>query len=227
MNAIELLRKQQSDFIERLEYSCLLNCQIPGKNSEITVVLGRSKICKIVHFSYSMRQKYSSKDLRETFRNNYIGKLGEEAVKSRLDNFINEVDYKIVNDGDGKVDFKFAFDPSIRGIQVKTRNGSYDIVTWSITEKEIEANKFLVCMLIEENVEINEILKNKEPEYKIISADFMPMYLIKKDPKIELIKKNGKIEFTIYELLYISGLNAYLVYLKNLYDSQLAKLLEI
>ncbi|WP_334902802.1 hypothetical protein [Nostoc sp.] len=258
INAIELLREQQLDFIQRIKYSCLLDCQIPGKNSEITFISEKSKIKQISKFSYSMCNKYQSKDREEkyfNYRNNFIGKLGEEAVKNRLTNFITGVDYTIKNEGDGKVDFTFAFDSSPGGIQVKTRKvdftfafdsspggiqvktrkGTYDTVKWSITEKEIEANTFLVCMFIEKNVKNKEAenkqTENKEAEYKntsagfkITSAGFLPMDLIKKEHKIELIKNNGKIEFTIYDLLYISGLNAYL---KKLYDLQVEKLLEI
>ncbi|MEH2124913.1 hypothetical protein [Nostoc sp.] len=109
--------------------------------------------------------------------------MGEEAVKSRSTNFIAEVDYTIKNEGDGKVDFKFAFDSNTGGIQVKTRNGTYDTAKWSITEKEIEANTFVVCMLIEKNVQIEEIKNNEKTEYKIVSAGFLPMDLIKKEGK--------------------------------------------
>lgn len=66
-------------------------------------------------------------------------------------------------------------------------------------------------MLIEKKVTLEGILanvkeisqnkENKEHEYKIILAGFLP---------IDLIKKECKPEFTLDELLYISGLNAYL-----------------
>ncbi|MEA5626394.1 hypothetical protein [Nostoc sp. UHCC 0251] len=207
INSVELLRKQQYDFIERLKYDCLLNCQTPGRNSEITVVSEQNKIINILRFSLSMYMKYkSSPQINiKTFKNNYIGKLGEEAVKSSLNELVTEVDYTIKKHGDNKVDFKLISDLSIGGIQVKTRNGIYNTVEWSISKEEIEKNNFLVCMLIQKEVTFKEIVENykenKEHEYKIISAGFLP---------IDLIKTECKQEFTINELLYSSGLNAYL-----------------
>ncbi len=96
-----------------------------------------------------VKYKSSSKKNIETFEKNFIGKLGEEAVKSRLNQFVTEVDYTIKKGGDNKVDFKLTSGLSISGIQVKTRNGIYDTVKWSISKEEIEENNFLVCMLIE------------------------------------------------------------------------------
>ncbi|MEH2144497.1 hypothetical protein [Nostoc sp.] len=113
INSIELLREQQYDFIKRLKYDSLLNCQTAGTNSEITVVSELSTIRKIGSFSLSMFNKYKnpfekdlSKENREIIEKNFIGKLGEEAVKSRLDKLVTEVDYTIKKYGDNKVDFK-------------------------------------------------------------------------------------------------------------------------
>ncbi|WP_185565917.1 hypothetical protein [Nostoc sp. 2RC] len=231
INSIELLREQQYDFIKRLKDDSLLNCQTAGTNSEITVVSDLSTIRKIGNFSLSMFNKYknpyekiSSKENIEIIEKNFIGKLGEEAVKSRLDQLVTEVDYTIKKYGDNKVDFKLIFDSSIGGIQVKTRNDIYDTVKWSISKKEIEENTFLVCMLIEKKVTLKEILasvkeisqnnENKEYEYKIISAGFLP---------IDLIKKECKKQFTIHDLLYSSGLNAYLNKLMELKIAELLK----
>lgn len=60
INSIELLREQQYDFIKRLKYDSLLNCQSVGINSEITVVSELSTIRKIGGFSLSMFNKYKN-----------------------------------------------------------------------------------------------------------------------------------------------------------------------
>ena len=123
------------------------------------------------------------------------GKLGEEVVKSRLADFVTEVDYEKRVGGDGKVDFTLTSDSSI-GIQVKARNGNFDKIQWSISREEIEKNAVLVCILIQEEV------SEAQAEYNLILAGFLPTNMIKSVASKALVG--------IDELLYSGGLRSYL-----------------
>ncbi|WP_254449381.1 tetratricopeptide repeat protein [Anabaena sp. UHCC 0253] len=145
-----------------------------------------------------MAEKYrhtSSTPIRDVVINNFKGKLGEEVVKSRLGDFVTEVDYEKRKGGDGKVDFTLTSDSSI-GIQVKTRYGNFDKVQWSIDREEIEKNAVLVCILCQEE------FSETEKEYSLIVAGFLPTNIIKSSGDKTLVR--------IDELLYPGGLRGYL-----------------
>jgi tetratricopeptide (TPR) repeat protein len=142
-----------------------------------------------------MIRKYKPNDPQNYFINNMKGKLGEEVVKSRLADFVTEVDYEKRVGGDGKVDFTLTSDSSI-GIQVKARNGNFDKIKWSISQEEIEKNAVLVCILIQEEV------SEAQAEYNLILAGFLPTNMI--------TSAAGKALVGIDELLYSGGLRSYL-----------------
>jgi len=142
-----------------------------------------------------MIRKYKPNDPQNYFINNMKGKLGEEVVKSRLADFVTEVDYQKRVGGDGKVDFTLTSDSSI-GIQVKARNGNFDKIQWSISREEIEKNAVLVCILIQEEV------SEAQAEYNLILAGFLPTNMI--------TSNTGKALVGIDELLYSGGLRSYL-----------------
>jgi tetratricopeptide (TPR) repeat protein len=123
------------------------------------------------------------------------GKLGEEVVKSRLGDFVTEVDYEKRIGGDGKIDFTLTSDPSV-GIQVKTRYGNCDQVQWTIDSEEIEKNSVLVCILCQEEFSENE------KEYRLIMVGFLPTYMIKYVANEAIVR--------IDELVYPGGLRGYL-----------------
>ena len=105
MDWINLLRSLQSDFIKRLNSGCLLNCEIPGSHSELTIISGQ-RLKSLREFCWSMAEKYKrSSTVRDVFVSNLKGKLGEEVVKERLADFITEVDYEKRLGGDSKSDF--------------------------------------------------------------------------------------------------------------------------
>lgn len=193
------LKVQQLDFIQRLKTRHLLHCEIEGQHSELTVITGE-KLTELRCFCWQMAEKYkSASNVRNIFINNLKGKLGEEAIKARLSNFITKINYKEQIGGDGKIDFTLTSTLNV-GIQVKARHGQIDKVQWSISKEEIEKNSVLVCILILEDV--NEA----QPEYNLIFAGFLPTNLIK--------VSFGKFSCGIDELLYSGGLRSYLEYLK-------------
>ncbi|MBD1214914.1 MAG: tetratricopeptide repeat protein [Dolichospermum circinale Clear-D4] len=188
------LKAQQTDFIQRLKSAKLLHCDEKGQHSELTIISDeRSKPLR--NFCWEMIRKYKPNDPQNYFINNMKGKLGEEVVKSRLADFVTEVDYEKRVGGDGKVDFTLTSDSSI-GIQVKARNGNFDKIQWSISREEIEKNAVLVCILIQEEV------SEAQTEYNLILAGFLPTNMI--------TSNTGKALVGIDELLYSGGLRSYL-----------------
>ncbi|TAF08214.1 MAG: tetratricopeptide repeat protein [Nostocales cyanobacterium] len=188
------LKAQQTDFIQRLKSATLLRCDEKGQHSELTVISGQ-RLDQLRDFCWEMVKKYKPTDPKNYFINNMKGKLGEEVVKSRLANFVTEVDYEKRVSGDGKVDFTLTSDSSI-GIQVKARNGNFDKIQWSISQEEIEKNAVLVCILIQEEV------SEAQAEYNLILAGFLPTNMI--------TSSAGKALVGIDELLYSGGLRSYL-----------------
>jgi len=188
------LKAQQTDFIQRLKSAKLLHCDEKGQHSELTVISGQ-RLDQLRDFCWDMVKKYKPTDPKNYFINNMKGKLGEEVVKSRLADFVTEVDYEKRVGGDGKVDFTLTSDSSI-GIQVKARNGNFDKIQWSISREEIEKNAVLVCILIQEEV------SEAQAEYNLILAGFLPTNMIKSVASKALVG--------IDELLYSGGLRSYL-----------------
>ncbi len=137
MDWITTLKAQQADFIQRLKAGCLLNCEIEGQHSELTVISGE-KLKQLRKFCWRMANKYKQNaDVEIVFINHMKGKLGEEVVKARLANSVTEVDYETRFSGDGKVDFFLTSTPSV-GIQVKARHSSIETVQWSVIQEELE-----------------------------------------------------------------------------------------
>ncbi|AFW95420.1 TPR repeat-containing protein [Anabaena sp. 90] len=197
MDWTTILKAQQTDFIQRLKSGDLLHCEKEGQHSELTVISGE-RLKQLRDFCWNMAEKYrrsSSIPIRDVFVNNLKGKLGEEVVKSRLSNFVTEVDYEKRIGGDGKIDFTLTSDSSI-GIQVKARYGNFDTIKWSISREEIEKNAVLVCILIQEEV------SEAQSEYNLILAGFLPTNIINSYGVKALVG--------IDELLYPGGLRGYL-----------------
>ena len=188
------LKAQQTDFIQRLKSAKLLHCDEKGQHSELTIISGQ-RLDQLRDFCWEMVKKYKPNDPQNYFINNMKGKLGEEVVKSRLADFVTEVDYEKRVGGDGKVDFTLTSDSSI-GIQVKARNGNFDKIQWSISQEEIAKNAVLVCILIQEEV------SEAQAEYNLILAGFLPTNMI--------TSNTGKALVGIDELLYSGGLRSYL-----------------
>ncbi|MEA5549489.1 tetratricopeptide repeat protein [Anabaena cylindrica UHCC 0172] len=188
------LKAQQTDFIQRLKSANLLRCDEKGQHSELTVISGK-RLDQLRDFCWEMVRKYKPTDPKNYFINNMKGKLGEEVVKSRLADFVTEVDYEKRVGGDGKVDFTLTSDSSV-GIQVKARNGNVDKIQWSISQEEIEKNAVLVCILIQEEV------SEAQAEYNLILAGFLPTNMITSAASKALV--------VIDQLLYFGGLRSYL-----------------
>ncbi|TAE59784.1 MAG: tetratricopeptide repeat protein [Nostocales cyanobacterium] len=188
------LKAQQTDFIQRLKSSDFLHCDKQGQHSELTIISGE-RLKQLRDFCWEMVKKYKPNDPKNYFINNMKGKLGEEVVKTRLGNFVTEVDYEKRVGGDGKIDFTLTSDPEV-GIQVKARNGKFDEIKWTISQEEIEKNAVLVCILIQEEV------SEAQTEYNLILAGFLPTNMI--------TSVNGKALVGIDELLYSGGLRSYL-----------------
>jgi uncharacterized protein YjbI with pentapeptide repeats len=193
---LNLLKAQQADFIQRLKSGHSLHCETEGQLSELIVVSGE-RLRKADKFCWEMVEKYkqTSSKLCDIFLKNLMGKLGEEAVKICLGNFITEVDYEKRIGGDSKVDFKLAANPNV-GFQVKTRQGSIDTIRWVITSEEVEKNLVLVCVLIQEEV------RATQSKYHLNLAGFLPTNMIK-------VNNDGKASITADELWYGGGLRGY------------------
>ncbi|MEH2089808.1 tetratricopeptide repeat protein [Nostoc sp.] len=201
------LKAQQADFIQRLKAGCLLNCEIEGQHSELTVISGE-KLKQLRKFCWRMANKYKQNaDVEIVFINHMKGKLGEEVVKARLANSVTEVDYETRFGGDGKVDFFLTSTPSV-GIQVKARHSSIETVQWSVIQEELEKNAVLICILIQEEV------SEAQTEYHLIQAGFLPTVMI--------TVSNGTASVKIDELLYCGGLQSYLENIESLESEHLS-----
>ncbi|AFZ03465.1 tetratricopeptide repeat protein [Calothrix sp. PCC 6303] len=195
MDWITLLRSLQSDFLSRLLSGSLLHCQIEGQHSELTVISGE-RLRGLRDFCWQMAEKYKRvSPVRDVFISFLKGKLGEEVVRERLAGLITEVDYEKRIGGDGNVDFTLSGNPLV-GVEVKSRYGSIDRVTWSVSAEEVAKNAVIVCVLIQENVH------EAQSQYHMILAGFLPTAMIK--------LRTGRISFGIEQLLYGGGLSCYL-----------------
>ncbi len=200
------LRSQQSDFIQRLKSGSLLHSETEGQHGELTIV-SDERLNQLIDFCWEMAEKYKRNNpVRKVFISNMKGKLGEEVVKTRLANFVTEVDYEKRLGGDGKVDFTLTSNPSV-GIQVKTRYGSSDKVKWQISPEEVKKNAVLVCIFSQEEFD------DRQPRYSLILAGFLATNMI----------KAGQTSFGIADLLYAGGLRNYLESLNFDEQEQLPK----
>lgn len=206
---IDVLRSQQQDFIKRLKAHPvnLLESNEVGFHTEITLI-STEKTKRLRDFCWKMADKFkkTSSSTRDLFVNNLKGKLGEEAFSAHLGNFVTEVDYETRLGGDGKVDFKLTTNPAV-GIQVKARNGNTETIEWFISEEEILENAVVACFLIQE--EVNEA----QPEYRLITAGFLPTNLIDEKDLVEHYSKRGFL-LKVEDLLYGGGLRSYLEFLE-------------
>jgi tetratricopeptide (TPR) repeat protein len=195
MNWITILRSLQSDFVSRLLSGSLLHCQIEGQHSELTVISGE-RLRGLRDFCWVMAEKYKRvSPVRDVFISFLKGKLGEEVVRERLAGLITEVDYEKRIGGDGNIDFTLSGNPLV-GVEVKSRSGTIDRVTWSVSAEEVAKNAAIVCVLIQENVH------EAQSQYHLILAGFLPTAMIK--------LRTGRISFGIEQLLYAGGLSCYL-----------------
>lgn len=197
-----ILKAQQADFIARLETGDLLHCDKEGKHSELTVISGE-RLNQLRDFCWEMAEIYTLNGLEpivNIFIKSMKTQLGEEVVKTRLADFVTEVDYEQRKGGDEKVDFTLTSDSSV-GIQVKAKHGNFQEVKWSISRESITKNKILLCILIQEEVSV------AETEYHLILAGFLPTDIIPVTGAIASVKIN--------ELLYAGGLHGYLDALKS------------
>jgi tetratricopeptide (TPR) repeat protein len=200
MDWITLLRSLQSDFITRLKSGCLLHCEKPGNHSELTIISGQ-RLQSLREFCWLMAEKYKrTSAVRDVFISNLKGKLGEEVVKERLADFITEIDYEKRFGGDGGSDFTLTANAQI-GVEVKSRQGKFNQVKWSVSAEEVAKNAVIVCVLIQE--EVNEA----QTAYHLFLAGFLPTNMIK--------LRKGRITFGIQQLLYAGGLFSYLENLQN------------
>lgn len=203
------LRFQQADFIKRLKVngailSHLQNHEARGYHSELTIISG-TELKEIDEFCWHIVDRYKSqRPSSEIYINNMKGKLGELVIKKYLDQLVTPVDLGRKSEGDGGIDFRLNSAPTIC-LQVKARHGSADSIKWSISKQEIEKNKVLVCVLIQE--EINQ----RQDQYHLILAGFLPTNLIKDSIQKRAIEIRGEQAFvSIDDLLYSGGLQAYL-----------------
>jgi tetratricopeptide (TPR) repeat protein len=195
MDWITVLRSLQSDFVSRLLSGSLLHCQIEGQHSELTIISGE-RLRGLRDFCWQMAEKYKRvSPVRDVFISFLKGKLGEEVVRERLAGLITEVDYEKRIGGDGNVDFTLSGNPLV-GVEVKSRYGSIERVTWSVSAEEVAKNAVIVCVLIQENVH------EAQSQYHMILAGFLPTAMIK--------LRTGRISFGIEQLLYAGGLSCYL-----------------
>jgi hypothetical protein len=92
-------------------------------------------------------------------------------------------------------DTSITADSSIR-IQVKTRQGQFGQIEWSISQEEIKKNAVLVCILSQEKISVTQ------NEYHLVLAGFLPTNMT--------TVRGGKARVKINELLYSGGLRSYL-----------------
>ncbi|MBD2060488.1 hypothetical protein H6F88_31595 [Oculatella sp. FACHB-28] len=207
LSFIDVLRSQQRDFIERLQTNPanLLQSNIMGFHSEVTLISSENPK-RLRDFCWKMTDKFkrSSSPNQKLFIENLKGKLGEEAFSARIGSLVTEVDYEQRVGGDGKVDFRLKANPAV-GIQVKARNGEADTIEWFISEEEVLENAIVVCFLIQEEVD------EAQPEYRIITAGFLPTNLIKAS---DLPQRFNKTCISMENLLYGGGLRSYLEFLE-------------
>ncbi|MEP0872737.1 hypothetical protein NDA01_23235 [Trichocoleus desertorum AS-A10] len=203
------LRCQQVDFIRRLKLdgavlSHLKNHEVRGYHSELTVISG-AELKEIDEFCWHMVDRYKNqRPSSEIYINNIKGKLGELVIEKYLDQLVTPIDLKKKAKGDGGIDFRLNSDPNVC-LQVKARHGSVNSVRWSISKQEVEKNNVLVCVLIQE--EINQ----RQDQYHLILAGFLPTDLIKDSIQKRVIEIRAEQAFvSIDDLLYGGGLQAYL-----------------
>ena len=116
-----LLRAQQTNFIQRLKSGHLLNCDIKGIQSELTVISGE-RLKKLRDFCWEMVRQYRREDPYQVFINNLKRKLVQELMGVCFDDLLTLCEDESHIGYDGKVNFAIASQPDVR-IQVKVGQG--------------------------------------------------------------------------------------------------------
>ncbi|MEW6496483.1 MAG: hypothetical protein AB1589_28765 [Cyanobacteriota bacterium] len=206
-----------------------------GYSELIKVDLEEDEWMRLNHFCEEMVNKYCYsvcvKGLlhrdKEKYANYFIGKLGEEAVKRCLGDFITDVDYKIYPHGDGGIDFRLIAKNDI-GIQVKTiplyrfpqgnevtgdeyitNSAKIRDIDWKIEREDTKKSKILICVLMLSCIQ-GDIMKNKIYDgdtYNFVIAGFKPTKDIQ-NGNYPII--NNYYNLKIKDLLYGGGIHAYL-----------------
>jgi len=244
-----ILKSQQEDFLERLEssleVSSYCDTSVHLARLDHCFPLGASSPCEIINISFEHDEEYEIDKFcgeitckfscnpdyfdYDVFISNKLGKIGEEAVKRYLGNWINNVDYELYKGGDGGVDFILRENNKIK-IQVKTRAAfrltceylerteniditdlcfhffinAYDYVKdakWQVDNKAITENNLTIFVLVMNEVIGGELNENL---YKCLIAGFLP------SRKLSQTRK-----YSITELLYSGGIRGYLKHLTS------------
>jgi hypothetical protein len=206
-----------------------------GYSELVKVDLDYGEYMNIDHFCNEMVDKYYRNERRveDEYTNWRIGKLGEEAVKRCLGDLVTDVSYRTDNYGDGGVDFQLVSNKYI-GIQVKTkaryrdwdenemvnyihyidiecfaRLESLGSHIWSLNQKEIDANKVIICLLMLNGIQGDKIYGKT---YDFVMSGFLPTQNIK-DNKNQYFMGNDKYQLKMKDLLYSGGMQGYLEFL--------------
>lgn len=227
MDWSKILEYQQKDFISRLslkeaELSSLENTDVSGIFSEIIYVSGallnecidyavnqlnKIQVIKSKSSIFEKEVRARTEDFKRKLRNEFLGKLGEVALKKYLGNLVSDVNFRILKGGDGGFDFYLNSKSSAR-IQVKTRYvknvREINKISWFFNLNEIEKSSVLVCLFTTDEIDPFRI----RDKYKINFAGFKPTGFLK-----ELSQANFSL--ALEDFLYAGGLKAYLECISN------------
>jgi hypothetical protein len=244
-----ILKTQQEDFLSRLRqcqqpcHGDLSDCLASGSNywgqesfnpfELANIYFQNEGEADVDEFCRELTWKFKDADYNlidfiDTFINNKIGKIGEEAVKFYLSGLISSVDYRIYNqgEGDGGIDFILSNNQKI-AIQVKTaaplRISCHELeyksispyipweieiiidaiesASWQVDIKGISNCSITIFVLL-----MNEVIGNelKGEPYQCLIAGFLPKDMLTPQKK-----------YKIEDLFYSGGIRAYLQYLKT------------
>jgi tetratricopeptide (TPR) repeat protein len=210
---IENLRSKQADYLQRIKA-----CSTEVSNVEVVVTREFESFCWAMAYKYSYLETLDNLTLEEvsllkqdkhkkqnllyqSYTKNFLGKLGEVAVKNFLNDLISNVNYNIDNIGDSGFDFYISDNSEIR-IQVRTTTGSFEQVKWSVDKKILERNSVIICVLMQETLKSYE--DHQRIKYNLAIGGFIPTQLLRE--KLE----NEKITLKTEDLLYFDGLKEYL-----------------
>jgi tetratricopeptide (TPR) repeat protein len=198
MDGLTILREQQKDFVERLQFHDLLHCHKAGRHGEIVTIAG-DILEKIKNLSQQLIVRYeldrSRWDYSFIFQQILSQKLAEKAISYLLVNSIDSIGFRKEYTQKLVSNIPLAIDAT-SSLKVKVINTEISKLKYSIEPKEVRKHRVFIFAVIPQKIDIFS------RSVEVIVCGFLPS---------EYLKIAGnKIAISLPDLFYSGGLSSYL-----------------
>ncbi len=217
---VHFLQTCQEEFIQRMEV-----CLHPDEQHLYGFF--KEQIYISEELSLKKIRDFARKKVKFKPENNFLGKLGEAAVKKYVrDTLLSDkdgsdrlspLDCKVYKDGKGDGGKDFCSKVSdinvylqIKTTRLKTHRNSIRALKWRLNKTEVDNNRVLVCTFVYQNIELNKA------SYYVIIAGFLPREVVIeriRNKTLQYVKKKDNpsdLQLTIQYLMHPIGLLPYL-----------------